>query len=179
MSASKVHLSCKTQRGVWCTPPLHCVSPTYYIVHVFCLPACLLLKLTLSLPYVPRHLWILLCLTPENFTHQWGTPSQGMQTEFREAGSVQLWQQIPSAVNTISYGLTLLVFSAGTQIFPFHKKSTLLLLSIFFFYIIIFNIKVITPTNHNRSEQGDEPIRIPSTVTCNLLKAWEKLCMRC
>ena len=35
--------------------------------------------------------------------------------------------------------------------------------------------KTITPTNHNRSKQRDEPITIPSNyLYCNLLKAREK-----
>ena len=34
--------------------------------------------------------------------------------------------------------------------------------------------KAITPTNHNRSRQRDEPITIPSNNTCNSLEAREK-----
>ena len=34
--------------------------------------------------------------------------------------------------------------------------------------------KAITPTNHNRSRQRDEPITMPSNYTCNSLEAREK-----
>ena len=36
------------------------------------------------------------------------------------------------------------------------------------------NTKVITSNNHNRTKQCNDPIRIPSNLTCNLFNAREK-----